>query len=248
MPELIQFKFSHFCEKARWALDYKDVPYTVRNLLPGSHREVTSRLCPRSCLPILVDGETVVQDSTEIINYLERSHKHRSLAPDDEAAARAALEWEEYLDQEIGVPLRCWFYYHALPSRDHALRFLLDGAAWHERMRFSFAFPKIRVAMVKAMQIDAASAQNAEQRFAAALDRIDRTLATRSFLAGSRFSRADLTACALLSPYVRPGETDRQASRVLASAVNARRLEDKSRPFYRWVCETYGTYRKQPAH
>ena len=27
MITLYQFQFSHFCEKARWALDYKGVPY-----------------------------------------------------------------------------------------------------------------------------------------------------------------------------------------------------------------------------
>jgi glutathione S-transferase len=40
MITLYQFQFSHFCEKARWALDYKDLPYTCKNLLPGLHTRV----------------------------------------------------------------------------------------------------------------------------------------------------------------------------------------------------------------
>jgi len=67
MITLYQFQFSHFCEKACWALDYKGLSYIRKNLLPGIHIKVARRLAPKSCLPILVDNETVVQDSTSII-------------------------------------------------------------------------------------------------------------------------------------------------------------------------------------
>ena len=64
MMTLYQFQFSHFCEKARWALDFKGLPYACKNLITGPHRKVASNLAPRSCLPILVDGGVVVYDST----------------------------------------------------------------------------------------------------------------------------------------------------------------------------------------
>jgi glutathione S-transferase len=35
MITLYQFQFSHYCEKARWALDYKGLAYAPKNLLPG---------------------------------------------------------------------------------------------------------------------------------------------------------------------------------------------------------------------
>src|SRR6185503_21320125 len=37
VPVLWQFRFSHFNEKARWALDWKRVPHTRSSLLPGWH-------------------------------------------------------------------------------------------------------------------------------------------------------------------------------------------------------------------
>ncbi len=37
MIEFYQFPFSHFCEKARWALDYKGVAYRTVNYLPVFH-------------------------------------------------------------------------------------------------------------------------------------------------------------------------------------------------------------------
>jgi hypothetical protein len=34
-PVLFQFTYSHFNEKARWALDLKHVPHVRHSLLPG---------------------------------------------------------------------------------------------------------------------------------------------------------------------------------------------------------------------
>jgi len=131
MLTLYQFECSHYCEKARWALDYKGLAYRTRNLIPGPHRLVTERLAPRSHVPILVDGERVVQGSSEIIDYLDKRCPGARLTPAGASAAQEAHEWERYLDREIGVAIRCWFYFHALPERKLATRFLLQGAPWY---------------------------------------------------------------------------------------------------------------------
>jgi glutathione S-transferase len=92
-----------------------------KNLLPGLHLRVARKLAPSSSLPILADNGTVVQDSTAIITFLDKKYPDRPLTPRDAQEAKEALAWEEYLDDEIGVPVRLWFYYHALPDRDCAL-------------------------------------------------------------------------------------------------------------------------------
>ena len=103
MIQLYQFPFSHYCEKTRWALDYKGIPYRVVNLLPGVHRWTVGELAPETCVPVLRDGEITVQDSTAIIDYLDTRYPNPSLTPDAPGTARQALEWEEYLDEEVGV-------------------------------------------------------------------------------------------------------------------------------------------------
>src|SRR5262249_32602984 len=124
MMKLYQFPFSHYCEKARWALEYKRVPYQPVNLLPGLHLKAVRRVASNTSLPVLLDEESAVQDSSAIITYLDARFPTPSLTPADPAAAREALEWEDYLDEQIGVTLRLWFYYHALADRERALRFL----------------------------------------------------------------------------------------------------------------------------
>ncbi|MCA9686256.1 MAG: glutathione S-transferase N-terminal domain-containing protein, partial [Myxococcales bacterium] len=42
--ELVQFAFSHYNEKARWALDYKGLAHRRRSLLPGPHVPVVKLL------------------------------------------------------------------------------------------------------------------------------------------------------------------------------------------------------------
>lgn len=244
MITLYQFKFSHFCEKACWALDYKGLAYTTRNLLPGLHMRVTRKLASRSHLPILVDDEIIVQDSTSIITFLDEKFPERQLTPQDSQLAREALEWEEYLDQQIGVPLRLWFYYHTLADRKRALGFLLEGAPWYGRPLFALIYPRVRSAMKELMHINTESAQQSLQRLLAALDRLDSVLKDRPFLVGDSFSRADLTACALLSPYCAPGKSDGQVSMAFAEQVSALRDQHKSRPFFNWMQNIYREYRQ----
>lgn len=42
--ELVQFPFSHLNEKARWDLDWKEIPHPSRSLLPGLHSSVVKRM------------------------------------------------------------------------------------------------------------------------------------------------------------------------------------------------------------
>jgi glutathione S-transferase len=246
MFELYDFRFSHYCEKARWALDYKGIPYASRHLLPGFHMLKTRKLAPRTCVPILKTDDIIVQDSTEIITFLDRSFPERSLTPRDPADANTAIEWEEYLDEEIGVTWRLWFYYHTLPDRERALQFLCDGAAWYERSLFALFFDPIRRAMTEMMDVHAEPAVQAELRLRVALARLDDALEHGRFLVGDCFTRADLTACSLLRNLCVPYSTALPIEAILPAPVCALRNELQRRPFYRWVLNTYREQRSRP--
>jgi len=247
MITLYQFQFSHFCEKARWALDYKGVPYMRKNLLPGPHMKTARRWAPKTSVPILVDDDTVIQDSAAIITFLDQRFPHRPLTPQNPDDAKEAVKWEEHLDEEIGVPLRLWFYYHALPDRDRAVRFLLDGAPWYGKPLFAFIFPQVRAAMLKGMNIHAESARQSEERLLAALEKLDAALKDRQFLVADSFSRADLAACALLSPYCAPGRSDAEMTAAFPAALCALRERHKNRRFFAWVLDTYSNHRQPGA-
>ncbi len=242
MIKLYQFPFSHFCEKARWALDYKGIPYETVNLLPGLHVKHVRRIAAKSCLPVLIDGDRVVQGSSAIITYLDTMQPGPALTPCDPLSARQALEWEAYSDEEIGVTLRLWYYYHALADRDLALRALLDGAAWYAQPLFMLIYPKVRDVMRHNLNINDQTAEQSKARFLAALENLDNALKDRRFLVGDRFSRADLTVCALLSSCCLAA--DAKAPVRSPDAVGALADQLKGRRFYRWVLNVYDNYRQ----
>ena len=98
--------------------------------------------------------------------------------------------------------------------------------------------------MEKGMQINADSARRAETRLTAAFQTLSKELEHRSFLVGKRFSRADLTACALLSPLCRPGESAGEVAENLPEALVTLRNEHQDDRFFGWVSEVYREYRK----
>ena len=110
-PILYQFALSHYCEKARWALDYKGVDYKIVNFVPGPHLFQTRRIASQTSLPIMVENGTVIQDSTEIIHYLDQKYPKNPLTPLREDLKKEAIELEEYFDEEVGVHLRRFFYF-----------------------------------------------------------------------------------------------------------------------------------------
>jgi glutathione S-transferase len=59
---LYQFPISHYCEKIRWAMDYKGLDYTLKNLVPGLHLRTTKKIAPKTYLPILMDQGEQVQN------------------------------------------------------------------------------------------------------------------------------------------------------------------------------------------
>ena len=54
MRTLYQFPLSHFCEKARWLLDHKELDFVAHNLVPGFHRAFARLKTGQNNLPILI--------------------------------------------------------------------------------------------------------------------------------------------------------------------------------------------------
>jgi len=206
LTKLYQFFISHFCEKTRWALDYKGIPFQSVNLLPAFHLWTTRRKGPRSSVPILYYEGRHLQDSTHILDFLEAERPEPPLIPRDAQDQEQALEWEEYCDEEIGKHLRRCFYHYLLDEPKLMPRLLTLQSPWYRRYLFALAFPGIKRLMRRAMRIYPEPAKKSEQRLEAALEKLEGTLKQRDFLVGNAFSRADLSAAALLSPLFTPPE------------------------------------------
>lgn len=106
MLELYQFEASHYSEKVRLILDYKQLPYRKLEVTPGVGQIDLFRLSGQRQVPVLKDGETVVADSTAIAIYLERTYPDRPILPVDSKHKGLCLLMEEWADESIGLNAR----------------------------------------------------------------------------------------------------------------------------------------------
>lgn len=201
---LYQFPISHFCEKVRWALDYKGIDYETNNLLPGLHVKTTTKLAKRSSVPVLQHKGEAIQNSSVILDYLEHEFPGKSLTPSEPERLAEVKEWEDFCDKELGPTVRCFCYHILLERPDIVIPFFTQGAAWWTPYFFKLFFPKLAPKMRHWMKINEQTAQDSQLRIEAALDKINQHLEGRKFLVGDQFSRADLTAAALLAPLLMP--------------------------------------------
>ncbi|MEA5462586.1 glutathione S-transferase family protein [Leptothoe sp. PORK10 BA2] len=106
MLELYQFEASHYCEKVRLILDYKQLPYKAVEVTPGMGQVELYRLSGQRQVPVLKDGETVVADSTAIATYLDATYPARPILPADAAMRGLCLMLEDWADESIGPNAR----------------------------------------------------------------------------------------------------------------------------------------------
>ena len=205
MIKLYQFPLSHYCEKARWALDYKELAYEKFNIFPGSHFPILKKLgLKASTVPVLIDQSAVVQGSSEIITYLDEKYPEKSLTPKDEVQKQEALDWEAFADDEIGPHIRRCFYYILLKYRSTVIEYLSYDCSWYAKPVISIVFPFLKKKMIVSMDISSSTNEESKIKFFDALNQLGGYLQERKFLVGNSFSRADLAAASLVAPAFRP--------------------------------------------
>jgi glutathione S-transferase len=249
-PRLATFATSHFCEKARWALDWHGIEFDEVTWPPGLHRVLAARAGAKATsLPLLISAGEVVEGSSAIIDWAERNAlaSGRSLAPEAWSDEAAAIE--QRADKVIGIHVRRLAYAALLPRHADVVRRAMfqSAAGWH-RVAGNFSWPLVWRLIMKGYDIGPNAAADSRAKLEAELDWLDALLADgRPYLGGERFSRVDLTVASLLGPFARPLEMkvyhDMRAPEALAADV--RRWSE--RPAMRFVRAQYREYRRPAA-
>jgi len=201
---LITMPHSHYAEKARWALDRLSIPYREEPHVPLLHRLATTRQGGGS-VPVLVrSGERFV-DSTEILCHADSSCGGDRLYPRDPAVRSSVEALEERFDQSLGPHTRRWAYFQLLPHRALLLPLMAHGVPWIESSLLKLTLPIVVLAIRKAYHVTHDGAQRSIAHVRGIFSAVDDLLAdSRQYLAGNRFTAADLTFAALASPVLLP--------------------------------------------
>jgi glutathione S-transferase len=244
-PTLWHIAISHYSEKVRWALDYKSVEHERRTAPPGMHIAVALWLTGGRAFtfPILeLDGRQI-GDSSAIIAALEQRFPEPRLYPSDPEERRRALELEEFFDEQLGPHARRLPFYEA--GRDSELVDQITARVapkLHARLGralvpYGRAFTAVRYGAASSH-----AAETSRRKIIAALDRLEAELGEHDYLAGGRFTVADLTAAALLYPIVRPPEAPLVTDR-MPEPFERFRDTLRDRRGYRWVEEIFHRHR-----
>jgi glutathione S-transferase len=200
---LITIPFSHYCEKARWALDRCDLPYREEGHLPLFHYLPARLAGGRRTVPILVDGKTVIGDSTDIIAWAD-DKRPGALYPANDADKADALALEDDFDTHLGPATRRWAYFQIMPRKDLD-HYVMKDVPRYERLALRATRPLAIAFLKRSLKIDAEGAERSRVKIEDTFERLNKHLADgRRYLIGDRFSVADLTVAALAAPVLMP--------------------------------------------
>lgn len=202
---LITIGPSHYCEKARWALERVGASYSEDAHIPLLHYTATARFRQRS-VPILVLPHGVLGDSTAILRHLDTwVDEPKRLFPADPGVARDVDALEERFDRDLGPATRRWVYAWLIDDAELFVDVMKPKLSAFESLALRAAAPVFRRGLRRGLRLSPRARTRSLERIRAVFTEVDALLEDgRKHLAGDRFTAADLTFAALAAPALAP--------------------------------------------
>lgn len=245
---LYQFPLSHYCEKARWCLDFKGCSYDVINLFPGIHRRIVKKMGGKGTLPVLKDGKVIISDSTDIAYYLEKKYPFKSYIPNDLSLEKLVAERENYCDVELAPHIRIWMYGIALREPLLVPRFFFEKYGMVSRL-LGLSFGKTVDSMVKKRyRITEEKIAESFKKIQVAISQIEKWIEydPDNYIVGKSFSLADITAAAILAPLFMPEKSPWEGSNLthlIPREILDYKQSQMDKPISKWVLAQYAKNR-----
>jgi glutathione S-transferase len=240
--ELIQFRYSPYNEKVRWALDFKRVPHVRRSLLPGPHLPVVKRLTGSSHTPVLFHDAVAISGSARILDWLEQRHPLPALYPAGAADRDEALRIEAWFDDDITPRIRRVVLSALLESPRYWAQVFGDGRSTLAKTAYACVVPLAAPLVRKGNGITGAA--SVADGLSAAQQALDFVASRKDgYLAGDRFSLADLTVASSLAVAVDPVASPMTFPRPYGAAFASFVERFSAHPGAAWVRDIYARHR-----
>ncbi len=191
--ELHQFRHSAFCLKVRMVLQAKGLSYREVEVTPGLGQVDVFRRSGQRQVPMLVDDETVIADSSSIAAYLESLAPEPPLWPEDPRAAAQVHLIEDWADTTLAHAARVALAQAA--TIDSELRVALLPDDLPEPLRRTVA--GIPTGLLQG--VGEIVAQGERASLLTSLTQLAQALEQAPWIVGDRLSIADLAVAAQLS-------------------------------------------------
>ena len=246
MRRLYQFPLSHFCEKARWLLDYKELDFVAQNMIPGVHRAFTQLKTGQNKLPILKDGERWIADSTQIALYLDDQYPEHTLLRLDQSLREQALEINA-LANTLGQHVRRWVLAHRFVTESDESLEIMIGEKGYLRQFEKYTKPLLKTLVAKGYQLNHEKVADSKEQ----LDEIIKVLNQRlvenqcKYFVGDRLGLADIAVCSMLAPLLEIKGTPWEFDRTESNPDDFLKYKDEllSLPLGQYVQRIYATER-----
>ena len=244
---LLTIPISHYCEKARWALDRAGIAYREERHVQGVHQIVARRAGGSTTVPVLLTGDRVLTESEAIVRFAdEHVAPARRLFTGDPAVEALSRE----LDAGLGPDARRLMYSRMLEEKQLMLRFNNAGVPRWEDRALTLLWPVATRFVSRHLGMTPTTAVEDEARVRAAFDAIaDRLADGRRHLCGDRFTAADLTFACLSSAVVVPPQygVELPQPEELPGDIAALVRSFREHPAGAYALELFRTERQSPA-
>ncbi len=198
MMILYQFDFSPFCVKVRAILNLKQLPYRPVEVIPLVTQGQVERASGQRQVPVLIDGEAAIVDSTEIALYLERRCPSPPILPAEARARREALRWDDWADDTLAPPLRALAFDAARQDPSLGREQLPPFGSAALDLLMPRVVPLATRAMMRHYRITEDTIRQAGPKAQRALELVAAEVEGRGFLVGEELTLADISVAAIL--------------------------------------------------
>ena len=204
---LITIPISHYCEKARWALQRSGLPFHEERHLQLFHLWYSYKAGKSDSVPILVTPNQVLTDSTDILKWIDTQVKEElRLYPTDPAVKKEVEDFEDSLDEGFGSAGRQWMYTFLLDQNSIVHKYSeIHGVPKLELKILPIILPLMKGLIRKDLELTLNTRAESQQ----AINEIFKDVAIRlsdgrNHLFGNQFTAADLTFAALSAAVLIP--------------------------------------------
>lgn len=202
-PRLYTIPLSHYCERARWALDFAGIDYDEEQHLQFFASRVVREHGGKSSVPILVAGGTRLYDSGDILEWAAHRATNPLFGTPPQTSEIRALSDE--LAGRYGDETRRLAYDYFFRCIRASLPYNMGAAPQYEVWSLRLLRPIVQPRIHRFIGLAAHEVQRAYDFVRSTLDTIGQRLADgRPYLCGDTFTAADLTFATLTSVLVAP--------------------------------------------
>ncbi|MCZ6807572.1 MAG: glutathione S-transferase N-terminal domain-containing protein, partial [Deltaproteobacteria bacterium] len=237
MGELTTICFSHYNERARWALDRCGVSYVERKYMPCIHWAAVwnigrryglgraDKISSKLSAPVFVtDERRALHDSSEIVRYAAdccAPDQQRIIVDDPEVSTLS----QRFL-KRLGPHSRCVAYHYMLKDSRILRRIGRENVGRVQAQMFQLLYPAVWLSLRKGYKIDEQAAARSLAACREEMTFVSELVGSRLYLVGEQFSDADLTFACMAAPLLVPSPAEGYGARLPKSSDFPREFAD----------------------